>query len=75
MVARFREEILAPAQTLSTRPKDGDPAKYRGIVRRQAALVATTIAEHFRDEGQSVLLTTYLPLPSVITYQAKLARP
>ena len=27
------------------------------LVRRQAALVATTIAEHFRDEGRSVLLT------------------
>lgn len=27
------------------------------LIRRQAALVATTIAEHFRDEGRSVLLT------------------
>ena len=27
------------------------------LVRRQAALVATTIAEHFRDEGKDVLLT------------------
>jgi hypothetical protein len=27
VVARFREEVLAPAQTLATRGKDGDPAK------------------------------------------------
>jgi hypothetical protein len=27
MVARFREELLAPAQTLASRPREGDPGK------------------------------------------------
>src|SRR5262249_28870088 len=27
LVARFREELLAPAQTLASRPREGDPGK------------------------------------------------
>jgi len=48
VVSRFREEILAPAQTLATRPKDGDPAK--SLAALQALLTASgTWERELRD--------------------------
>lgn len=55
-VREFIERDLGPAglakSVVVVATSDQPP-----LVRRQAALAATAIAEHFRDEGQSVLLT------------------
>ncbi|MBV8880725.1 MAG: hypothetical protein JO332_12210, partial [Planctomycetaceae bacterium] len=40
LVARFREELLAPAQTLASKPRDGDPGK--SIVALQALMTTAS---------------------------------